>query len=84
MPRGISNWTNKDVWQFLKTHGFVKEHHDRNPHPFYRGPEGNFVMSLGHGRQSIVPDTLEGMIRQSGIPKTRWVAWARKGKHHKK
>ncbi len=75
MPRGKSNWTFRDVEQFLKAHGFVL-HHVRGSHYYFRGYQAKLLRVTHvqyHGAGSIHPKTLGSIIRQSGIPKEEWM-----------
>ena len=76
MPRGISNWTFRDVRYFLLDHGF-NLHHVRGSHYYFkRYDKGRFFMThvQYHGAKSIPVGTLNAIIRQSGIPKEEWLS----------
>lgn len=75
MPHGILNWTFNDVVRFLKDRNFSLNHTEGS-HYFYIGSyKGSFrqVCVPFHGVKSINPKTIEGIIRQSGIPKEEWL-----------
>ena len=75
MPRGISNWTFRDVQDFLLRHGF-QLHHIRGSHYYFkRYKNSRFYMThvQHHGSKSIPEGTMSAIIRQSGISKEEWV-----------
>lgn len=75
MPRGLYNWTAEDVVRFLKAHGFVLNH-TKGSHYYYVGKYGGAFRQVCvpfHGSRIIKPRTLKGIIRQSGVPKERWL-----------
>jgi len=75
MPRGYYNWTFNVVVRFLKDNYFILNHTEGS-HYFYIGHYGgNFrqVYVSFHGSRAISPRTLKGIIRQSGIPKEKWL-----------
>lgn len=77
MPRGLNNWTFKDIVDFLKENGF-RETHSRGSHFYYVGRfAGNTRQThiQFHGQKSIHPRTLKSVIRQSGIPQEKWLNW---------
>ncbi len=76
MPRGLYNWTAEDVVRFLKEKGFVLNY-TKGSHYFYIGRYGGAFRQVCvpfHGSRVIKPRTLKGMIRQSGILKSEWLA----------
>ncbi len=76
MPRGVFNWTFKDVTNFLRDHNFEITHVEES-HYFYRGFTGGaprIVQVPFHGAKSLKPRTLQSIIRQSGIDKKKWLA----------
>ena len=78
MPRGLLNWTFRDVQNFLKAHGF-RLHHTRGSHYFFqRLHHGRLWLThvQYHGSKSIPPDTMRAIIEQSGIPKEKWLKGA--------
>jgi len=75
MPRGIYNWTFKDVVSYLKKHGFVFGH-TKGSHYFYDGIINDVARQVCvpcHGSMTISPDTMQSIINQSGIPKKDWI-----------
>ena len=75
MSHGLSNWTFRDVQNFLLEHGFTL-HHVRGSHYYFKKYEQNrFYMThmQYHGAKSIPEGTLRAIIRQSGIPKDQWL-----------
>ena len=77
MPRGLNNWTFKDIVDFLKENGFT-ETHSRGSHFYYVGHNGGQARQTHiqfHGQKSIHPRTLKSVIRQSGIPQSEWLNW---------
>ena len=75
MPNGIFNWTFSDVERFLKNHGFVLNHVNAS-HYFYVGHVNKIMRQVCvpfHGKNSIKPRTISGIILQSGIPKAEWL-----------
>lgn len=75
MPHGISNWTFRDVQQFLQAHAF-ELHHVRGSHYYFRKYFNSRIYMTQvphHGSKSIPLGTLNAIIRQSGIPKNEWV-----------
>ena len=76
MPRGINNWTYNDVVRFLKENGF-RLNHTRGSHFYYVGHTNKIYRQVCvpyHGKLSIKPRTMKGIISQSGISKDEWVA----------
>jgi len=75
MPKGLFNWTFKDIVDFLKDNGF-KHSHTEGSHFYYVKKDGNnfFQTSVPfHGSKTIKPRTLKGIILQSGISKEKWL-----------
>ncbi|PIR87546.1 MAG: toxin HicA [Candidatus Harrisonbacteria bacterium CG10_big_fil_rev_8_21_14_0_10_45_28] len=75
MTRGISNWTFKNVQTFLLKNGFSL-HHIRGSHYYFKKyTSGKIYMThvQHHGKKSIPKGTLMAIIRQSGIPKEKWI-----------
>ena len=75
MTRGIFNWTFDDVVRFLKDRDFSLND-VTGSHYFYVGKSGSEIRQVSvpfHGRKSIKPRTMEGIIRQSGILRREWV-----------
>ncbi|MBI4134927.1 MAG: type II toxin-antitoxin system HicA family toxin [Candidatus Sungbacteria bacterium] len=77
MPRGISNWTFRDIQAFLLQRGFTLHHVRGSHHYFKRYTNDRFFMThvQHHGSRSIPEGTMNAIIRQSGIPKEEWVSW---------
>lgn len=75
MPRGIKNWTFKDVSRFLKENGFVLRY-VKGSHYYYTKKDGESSYQVCvpfHGTQAIKPRTMKGIIAQSGISQKRWI-----------
>ena len=75
MPHGISNWTFRDIQNFLVKHDF-RLHHIKGSHYYFRKYEnGRFYMThvQHHGAKSIPEGTMNAIIRQSGISKEEWL-----------
>jgi predicted RNA binding protein YcfA (HicA-like mRNA interferase family) len=75
MPRGILNWTFKDVENFLKANKFTLNH-TNGSHYYYTGVHNGILRNVCvpfHGSKSIKPRTLRGIILQSGIDKKEWL-----------
>lgn len=83
MPRGLKNWTYKDITAFLKEKGFVfceqlKGSHERWKVLISENKECIVEVNYIPKSKSYPPRTLETMIRQSGIPKKEWYDWTKK------
>ena len=77
MPHGAFNWTFNDAVRFLKSHGFSLSH-VRGSHYYFSGYQNGaprLVCVQFHGTKALKPRTLNGMIVQSGIPKSEWMSW---------
>jgi len=75
MPRGVFNWTFNDVENFLKEYKF-RLNHVNGSHYYYIGYYEKILRQVCvpfHGTKVIKPRTLNGIIRQSGIPKDKWL-----------
>lgn len=75
MPRGILNWTFSDVEHFLKKRNFTLNY-TNGSHYYYVGHVGGSIKQVCipfHGKVSIKPRTMSGIIRQSGIDKKQWL-----------
>jgi len=75
MPNGIFIWTFSDVERFLKNHGFALNHVNAS-HYFYVGHVVKILRQVCvpfHGKNSIKPRTMNGIILQSGIPRKEWL-----------
>jgi len=79
MPRGLRNWTYRDVTAFLKEKGFSFYENRKGSHEAWINKDINKVVEIDfHREKSFPPRTLETMIRQSGILKRDWFDWTRK------
>ena len=75
MPRGISNWTFRDIQTFLLKHGFT-HHHVRGSHYYFKkyANERLYITHVQHhGAKSIPAGTMNAIIRQSGISREVWL-----------
>ena len=76
MAHGLSNWSYKDVTEFLKENGFEFFEHRKGSHEAWINRATNAVVEINvHGTKSFVIRTLETMIRQSKIDKKVWRQW---------
>ncbi len=76
MPRGILNWTFRDVETFLKEHNF-RLNYIKGSHYYYVGHINKIMKQVcvpRHGSLSIKPRTMKGIILQSGIPTNTWIS----------
>ena len=80
MPNGLNNWSEDNVVQFLKDHGFSFYEQRKGSHYAYKNSETLKVVEINIPKDSFVPLTLETMIRQSGLDKKHWKKWGRKEK----
>lgn len=74
MPKGIRNWTYRDVKEFLIKHNF-QYHYANGSHHYYVGHIRHIriVTVPFHGKnKSIKPRTMNSIITQSGIEKSEW------------
>jgi len=74
MPRGIRNWTYRDVASFLAGHGFML-HHTRGSHHYFLGKVAGNMRQVSvqyHASKSIPLGTMKAIMRQSGIPENVW------------
>ena len=78
MPRGLNNWTYKDVCAFLKEHGFSFSTYLGGSHESWLNTETVAVVEVNRTKSSYPPRTLETMIRQSKLGKDVWRDWASK------
>ncbi len=80
MPRGLDNWTYRDIADFLRDHGFSFHEERKGSHEAWINAETNAIVELNfHGNNHAYPiRTIETMIRQSKIEKKRWRDWANK------
>ena len=81
MPKGLFNWDEKDVIQFLKDHGFGFYEPRKGSHYAYKNLETQKVVEINIPKNSFTPRTLETMIRQSGLDKNHWRKWSKTGAH---
>ncbi len=75
MPRGYFNWTAEKVVRFLKKYNF-SHIYTKGSHMFYSGYYNNQKRQVCipfHGKSSLKPRTLKGIITQSGIPAKEWI-----------
>ena len=76
MANGLSNWSYKDVTEFLKENGFEFLEYRKGSHEAWINRATNAVVEINvHGAKSFVIRTLETMIRQSKIDKKVWREW---------
>lgn len=76
MPRGVFNWTFRDVEKFLKKRGFTYVY-TKASHYFYSGfinGKPRLVQVQFHGEVALKPRTLKGIMAQAGIPKEEWLS----------
>jgi predicted RNA binding protein YcfA (HicA-like mRNA interferase family) len=78
MPHGLSNWSEKDVVDFLKENGFLFCEMRKGSHYAYINRITGHIVEINIPKDAYPPKTLETMIRQSGIPKKDWRDWAGK------
>ena len=75
MSRNLSNWTFREVHNFLLDRGFTL-HHKRGSHFYFKKyVTGKIYMThvQYHGAKSIPPGTMSAIIRQSGITRDEWL-----------
>ena len=75
MPRGLFNWTFSDAESFLKENGFTLQYTNAS-HFYYVGHVGGELRTVCvpfHGKKSVKPRTMKGIILQSGIPQKKWL-----------
>ena len=73
--RKFFNWTAEDVVRFLKNYDFQYSR-AKGSHIFYKGyygKEKRQVCIPFHGSKTIRPKTFKSIIKQSGIPKEKWL-----------
>ena len=76
MPRGVFNWTFDDVVRFLKDSNFAHAHTEGS-HFYYIGKYGGQLRQVTvpfHGSRALKPRTMNGIIKQSGIPRNTRLA----------
>lgn len=81
MPRGLRNWTYRDVTDFLRDHGFTFFEEREGSHEAWIRRDSNgkeFVVEVDfkQGGKAYPPLTLLTMIGQSGIERREWRRWA--------
>lgn len=77
MPRGLFNWSYRDVIDFISENGFIFYKEGGGSHEYWINESTNSVVDIDfHGQKSFPPKTLESMIRQSKIDKKIWRKWA--------
>ena len=75
MPRGLMNWSFRDVETLLKEHHFHLNY-VKGSHYYYIGSVNKTMRQVcvpRHGNLSIKPRTIKGIILQSGIDKKIWL-----------
>ena len=76
MAHGLSNWSYKDVTEFLKEYEFEFFEYRKGSHEAWINRATSAVVEINvHGTKSFVIRTLETMIRQSKIDKKVWRKW---------
>ena len=85
MPRGISNWTYKDVKKFLKYHNFSFFKEGEGSHEQWLSRDEKYIVDVNFitGSKSYPDRTLETMISNSGpeLDKKHWKKWSNTGGH---
>lgn len=78
MPKGLNNWTYKDVIDFLREKGFYFSKEKEGSHEVWISKDGTSTVEINfmQGNESYPIRTLETMIRQSNIDKKEWRKWA--------
>lgn len=77
MPRGLFNWSYRDVTGFISENGFVFYKEAGGSHEYWINKTTGSIVDIDfHGQKSFPPKTLESMIRQSKIDKKIWRKWA--------
>lgn len=71
MPNRYNNWTFKEVESFLREHNF-QLHHTNGSHFYYIDARMKMVCVPFHGKKTIKPRTMKGIILQSAIPNAVW------------
>ncbi len=75
MPRGLFNWTFKDVARFLEIKRFHLNYTNAS-HYYYTGHTNGVYRQVCvpfHGNKIIKPRTMRGIILQSGLSKNEWL-----------
>lgn len=78
MPKGLHNWTYREVTDFLKEKGFTLYNERKGSHEAWISKDEKAVVEVNfiQGNESYPIRTLETMIRQSGLDKKEWRKWA--------
>ena len=80
MPNGLSNWSYRDVKDFLEKHNFKLGKNLIGSHQYWISEDSKYVVDVNfiRGGDSYPPRTLESMIRNAGIllDKKHWRKWA--------
>ncbi len=77
MPRGLFNWSYRDVIDFISENGFSFYKEAGGSHEYWINESTSSIVDIDfHGQKSFPPKTLETMIRQSKIDKKIWRKWA--------
>ncbi len=77
MPRGLNNWSFRDIKHFLEQHNFHLNHIEGS-HYFYTGSYRGVVRQVSipfHGSKTIHPKTMKSIVRQSGVPQEEWMKY---------
>ena len=76
MPRGLFNWTYRDVIDFISENGFIFYKQREGSHEYWINESTKAVVDINfHGQKSFRPRTFETMIRQSKVSKKVWREW---------
>ena len=78
MPKGLLNWSYKDVITFLKGKGFTFYGERKGSHEAWISLDGQAVVEVNITKKSYPPLTMLTMIRQSCIDRKEWKKWASK------
>ncbi len=80
MPKGLKNWTYRDVRKFLTQKSFYLSDQKSGSHEYWISADKKYVVNVNRitGQKSYPPKTLATMISQSGIDKKEWRNWAEK------
>ena len=86
MPNGLSNWTYKDVKEFLTKHSFSLYKTLPGSHEQWLSQDEKSIVDVNFitGSESYPERTLESMIRDilpSRLDKKHWREWAETGGH---
>lgn len=72
MPKGLQNWSYKDVISFLKERGFSFYKERQGSHEAWISSDGKAVVEINVTKKPYPPLTLLTMIRQSCIDRKEW------------